>query len=152
MSSQLTLILDTNVVLDWLVFKDPTLQTLNDAVQIGRVLLQHHSATLDELRRVLNYPALKLNAGRQTELFAQYLSITTTAIAPSDFSPLNLLTPPGFPICRDYDDQVFLALALHGKVDALVSRDRAALAVRKRAAKFGVTIMDIAQLNKVLAR
>lgn len=146
------LILDTNVVLDWLVFNDPALQSLKDAVQKGQVLLYSHRDTLNELRRVLNYPALRLRAIRQSAVLAQYQSLTREADSPAEFSPQNLLTPPGFPLCRDADDQLFVALALHCKVEALISRDKRVLALRKRAAKFSLRIMDVAQLNAILTQ
>ncbi len=150
LTTRLKLILDTNIVLDWLVFNEPALQSLNDAVQKSDVLLYRHPTTLDELRRVLNYPVLRLDTNRQSTVLTQYRSLTQGIPTPPDFSPQNLLTPPGFPRCRDADDQLFVALALHSRVDALVSRDREVLAMRKRAAKYGVSILDIAEVNSIL--
>jgi uncharacterized protein len=147
----LKLVLDTNVVLDWLVFNDAALELLTGAVQNNLVILPTHPAALDELRRVLNYPALKLDVLRQTAIFARHQAVTTPAILPTGFSAQNLLTPAGFPQCRDRDDQLFLALALHTHADALVSRDKAVLSLRKRAARFGVTIIDAAQMQVLLS-
>lgn len=141
----LKLVLDTNVVLDWLVFNDPALASLTHAVQDGNAVLPTHPAALDELHRVLNYPTLKLAANQQAAIFARYRTLTTPAILPAGFSPQNLLTPAGFPQCRDRDDQLFLALALHTQADALISRDKALLALGKRAAKFGVKIVKAFQ-------
>ena len=146
--SRLALILDTNVVLDWLVFNDPLLTAFTNAAQMGSVIALTHIAALDELRRVLNYSALKLDSTRQEEVYATYHSLCRDAVVPDRFTAQNLLAPIGFPKCRDRDDQLFLALALHTKADALVSRDKAVLAVRKKASKFGVTILDVKQVRE----
>ncbi len=147
----LKLVLDTNVVLDWLVFNDPALGLLNSIVQGDLLVLYSHTSTLDELRRVLAYPALKRDASQQAAVLARYQAVTTPAVLPAGFSPENLLTPTAFPQCRDHDDQLFLALAMHTHADALVSRDRALLSLRKRAAKFGVKIVDVAQMQAMLS-
>ena len=146
--SMFTLIFDTNVVLDWLVFDDPLFVEFTNVVQAGSVNLLTHAAALDELRRVLNYPALKFGATRQEQVYATYQSLCHEAVVPDGFTARNLLTPIGFPICRDRDDQLFLALALHTKANALVSRDKAVLSMRKKASKFGVTILDVKQMRE----
>jgi predicted nucleic acid-binding protein len=61
---------------------------------------------------------------------------------PTGFALDNLLLPAGFPICRDVDDQHFLALAYHAKADGLITKDRQLLRLRKRAARFGVAIVN----------
>jgi len=44
-------------------------------------------------------------------------------------------------ICRDPDDQMFIDLAVEAKARWLISRDRAVLALAKRARAFGVEIL-----------
>jgi putative PIN family toxin of toxin-antitoxin system len=140
------LVLDTNVVLDWLVFDDPYMKPLRDRVRDRTVTLLSYPPAVDELQRVLGYKQLKLNAGRQAELLAAYQACTVIQSMPKEFSLQSLLLPPGFPRCRDSDDQHFLALTFHSKADALVSRDKAVLKLVKRAGKFGVRILDVPQL------
>jgi putative PIN family toxin of toxin-antitoxin system len=144
----LTFVLDTNVVLEWLVFNESSLLEFTYAVKAGRVHVLTHDGVRDELRRVLNYPALKLHTTRQDEVYRVYESLCQEATVPTGFNAQNLLLPDGFPDCRDPDDQLFLALALHTNADALVSRDRAVLALRKKARKFGVVILDLEQLRE----
>jgi uncharacterized protein len=146
----LALILDTNVVLDWLVFKTPVLIELTQAVQAGRVNVLTEHLVLHELRRVLGYPTLKLESQRQDEIYAEYQSVSHPAIVPSGFAAQNLLTPAGFPTCRDRDDQLFLALAFHTKA-TLVSKDNDVLKVRKKVHRFAVTILDTKELSVKLS-
>jgi uncharacterized protein len=131
------LVLDTNVVLDWLVFADPSVASLRTT----QVELAASAATLGELRRVLNYPKLKLTQSQRSSVFSQY----RRAVVEFDPPP----APAGLPRCRDPDDQPFLWLALHANA-VLVSRDKAVLALRQRTARFGVQIADIRGLSALL--
>ena len=140
MTHSLTVVLDTNVVLDWLVFRDATVQALHGAVEQRRVTIVTHAAAIDELRRVLSYPQCKLAAGDQEALLEHYRMASREAALPAGFTLENLLLPVGFPSCRDADDQHFLALAYHARADGLLTKDRQLLRLRKRAARFGVRI------------
>lgn len=140
MTHPLTLVLDTNVVLDWLVFRDVAVETLQVAVDDGRVRIVTHTAAVEELRRVLAYPQCKLGAADQEELLNRYRTMSFEAELPTNFSLANLLLPEGFPRCRDADDQHFLALAYHAKADGLLTKDRQLLRLRKRVARFGVVV------------
>jgi len=145
------LVLDTNIVLDWLVFDNAFMNPLRAGVQEQRVMVTTYPHAIDELRRVLAYRALQLDAARQAQVLADYSVHTTVGDLPQGYSPENLLLPPGFPKCRDRDDQHFLALAYHTKADALVSRDKAVLKLRKRAKKFGVVIFDVIEMMTALS-
>ncbi|MGC3982511.1 MAG: putative toxin-antitoxin system toxin component, PIN family [Steroidobacteraceae bacterium] len=141
MSTALKLVLDTNVVLDWLVFADALSTGFDKALQDERIILHTHPLTLAELERVLNYPILKLDSERQAQTLARYKSLGISNALATGFTANDLQLPDGFPQCKDVDDQVFLALAYHTQADALITRDKAVLALRKRARKFGVKIV-----------
>lgn len=136
-------ILDTNVVIDWLMFDHPFMDPLRERVADGRVIVLTHPPAIDEFERVLGYRQLKLTRERQTELFSRYLASTQLLSLPVGASLKNLMMPGGFPRCRDRDDEHFVALAYHQRADALISRDNAVLGLAKRAEKFGVTIMNV---------
>jgi putative PIN family toxin of toxin-antitoxin system len=144
----LTLVLDTNIVLDWLVFRSAL--DLQRAVTERRVQLITHQPALEELRRVLTYPQCKLDPPAQEQVLQLYQSATTLAVLPIGFSIEHLMLPAGFPHCRDGDDEPFLALTYHARADALVTKDNAVLKLRKRALRFGVTILTPAQLAERL--
>lgn len=142
MTHSLTLVLDTNVVLDWLVFRDPAIESLRQAVEQRRVRVVTHTAAIDELLRVLAYPQCKLAAADQKALLNRYLMFAQQAALPPTFALGNLLLPEGFPRCRDPDDQHFLALTYHTKAGGLLTKDRELLRLKKRAARFGVTVLS----------
>ena len=140
------LVLDTNIVLDCLVFRDSAMSTLTAAIEARRVQALVHQHTLDELERVLAYPQCSLAVTEQRQVLDRYLTAATLAPMPDGFSRDDLLLPPGFPRCRDRDDEPFLALAYHARADGLVTKDKAVLKLRRKARKFGVAILAPADL------
>lgn len=119
--------LDTNAWLDLLVFRDPRAARLDAALRSGAVVAVTDDACRDEWLRVLRYPQLALGEAAREELVA-------------GFDRLGLkfdLPPPAvaLPRCADPDDQKFLELAAATSARWLVSRDRALLALARRAAR-----------------
>jgi putative PIN family toxin of toxin-antitoxin system len=142
------LVLDTNVVMDWLVFEDSSLALMRFGLLSGHLTILTHEVATSELRRVLSYPALKLDAARQADVFTRYQAQTSLTDVPLDVAGL----PAGFPRCRDPDDDPFIALAWNARADALVSKDKAVLKVARKSRKFGFRILSVPQLNETLAQ
>jgi putative PIN family toxin of toxin-antitoxin system len=140
------LVLDTNIVLDWLVFTDRRLSELQRAWDEQRLELITHVPALQELRRVLTYSQFRLSEDEQQGILASYESRVSVLPLPDGLTMENLGMPAGFPRCKDCDDDHFLALAYHHHADAVVSKDRAVLDLAKRARKFGVTVLSPLQL------
>lgn len=136
-------VLDTNVVLDWLVFDDPRCDRLQAELSRGRAAVATHKLAVEELRRVLAYTKLALSVACQATVLARYLEFAQEVDTPSGFSATELLLPPRFPRCRDRDDQFLLALAYHGRADFLLTRDKRLLELARRARAFGVNIGNI---------
>jgi uncharacterized protein len=154
------LVLDTNVVIDWLVFDDAFLASFREQVRSGSIQVITHAPAVEELRRVLGYPILKLGAERQAAVFAQYVAMAsffdgggsaTTADGLSAAAGGSLADLPlGFPRCRDSDDDPFVQLAWRAGADALVSRDKAVLKLARKARKFGFQIYDVPKMVAML--
>ncbi len=145
------LVLDTNVVIDWLVFDDPFMNPLRHGVCAGDIVVLTHEPATTELKRVLGYRQLKLDEHRQQHVFSLYEAQATAFVMPAGFSCRQLMLPGGFPRCRDRDDEHFLALAYHARADALVSRDNAVFGLKGRAAKFGMTILNVQEMIAMLS-
>jgi putative PIN family toxin of toxin-antitoxin system len=139
------LVLDTNVVIDWLVFDDEFLASFREQVRAGAVQIITHAPAVTELRRVLAYPILKLVPERQTAVLEQYAALSS--LVESD---LAAALPTGFPRCRDSDDDPFVRLAWQAGADALVSRDKAVLKLARKARKFGFQICDVPKMVELL--
>ena len=118
------LVLDTNVVLDWLVFDDPSVRALARGIEAGGVEVVTSAECTAELRRVLAYPQFELDATAQGAAMDRYT--THTRVMEQGEAPSRL------PRCTDPDDQKFLELAWHASADALVTKDKALLRLRRR--------------------
>jgi putative PIN family toxin of toxin-antitoxin system len=118
------LVLDTNVWLDWLVFRDPGIVPLQSAVESGAAVILVNEVCAAELMRVLGYPMQKwtLDAAGQVECLARCLAVARMTVTSVD-SPL--------PQCADPDDQKFLELAAAARAHCLLSKDRALLVLAK---------------------
>ena len=116
-----TLILDTNVWLDWLVFDDIRLAPLGHAVDSGRLQLHATAPMLDEFAAVVKRPHFGLDAAAQSAARErQRAAVALHAPAPDCRLP-----------CSDPDDRMFIDLAVALRVDWLVSRDKALLRLRR---------------------
>ena len=119
------LVIDTNVLVSALVFKDSRHLPLRQAWQAGRVIPLLSIKTYRELKRVLGYEMFKLSDDQIAEGIAHlgpFIEWVTI-----DDAQLGTL-----PKCSDRDDQKFLNAALCGRADALLTYDRAVLKLRKR--------------------
>ncbi len=118
------LVIDTNVLVSALIFKDSRHLPLRQAWQQRRVTPLLSIATYRELKHVLGYPMFKLEDQQITEavaLLGPY--IEWVVVDPQRTEAL--------PRCSDRDDQKFLQVALCGNADALLSYDRALLKMKR---------------------
>jgi len=127
-------VLDTNVVLDWLLFGDPSSAPIAAAIESRRVRWIATAAMRAELAEVLRRG---LAAPRGVDPRA--------VLAAWDERADHLAEPPGQPPasalrCTDPDDQKFLDLARAENARWLLSRDRAVLRLARRAAALGIGI------------
>ncbi|MET0402089.1 MAG: putative toxin-antitoxin system toxin component, PIN family [Cystobacter sp.] len=132
----LSLVLDTNVVLDLFVFRDPLLQPLVQRLEAGTVSAWVDEHTLRELEYVLAYPQFRLDAAARGAVLARYQGLSRRVAEPAEAeaSPVSPL-----PRCRDRDDQKFLELAARSGARWLVSKDKRVLSMADRAGlSFGI--------------
>jgi predicted nucleic acid-binding protein len=128
-----TLVLDTNVVLDLLVFGDPSAAPLLEGLEARRLRWLATSAMREELDRVLGYPAI---AGRLEALGISPLEV----LSQFDRHACMVDAPARAPLsCEDPDDQGFIDLAVHHASNTLLSKDRAVLSLARRLAVLQVT-------------
>ena len=150
MSTRIRFVLDTNVVIDWLVFDDPYMTPLRARARDGAIDVLTHELAIAELERVLGYPLLKLEEAGRADVLARYRTQSRSVAMPPGFAIDAWQLPAGFPSCRDRDDDLFLALAYHCRATALVTRDKALLKMRKRVRKFGMVILTVQQMIESL--
>jgi putative PIN family toxin of toxin-antitoxin system len=123
-------VLDTNVVVSALVFREGRVAPLRVAWQEGRFRPIVSRATTEELLRVLSYPKFGLSADDRIDLLSDYLPFCRVVTIPARM--------PKVPACPDPDDRAFLQLARAGKASWLVTGDADLLGI---APSFGCRIV-----------
>jgi len=111
------LVLDTNIVMDMLHFRDARTAWLKSAITRRQVLCFSDADCLGELRRVTAYPEFGLDSASKKELLDTYLDFVIRHDAIDEGTA-------ALPRCRDADDQKFLELAARCKADLLITRDK----------------------------
>ena len=124
------LVIDTNVLLDLFVFRDPRWNGLLDALRSGAIQGVTRADCRQEWLYVLHYPHLPLDDQKRQAAAAEFDSL----IGISDVAA----RPTPLPVCSDRDDQKFLELARDAQAAVLVTKDKALLKLAKRTAKAGM--------------
>jgi len=119
------LVIDTNIVLDILVFADAAAAPLRQALADGRFHWLATQAMRDELERVLAYPQIMTRLAFYQLTVDEVLSAFDAAVRLCDAPGKSVLT------CRDADDQKFIDLAIAHQA-LLLSKDKHILSMRKR--------------------
>jgi putative PIN family toxin of toxin-antitoxin system len=131
----LSVVLDTNVVLDWLVFNDVSCKVLAGQLDARRLRWHATDAMRAELCSVLPRPALLAWTPDDEHVLSVFDRLAgLRPVAPTQ--PLSSRLR-----CRDSDDQKFIDLAIASGVRWLFSRDRALLDLAKPALEHGVEIL-----------
>jgi len=125
------LLLDTNIVLDWLAFDDAAARPISAAITAREVRLISSPAGVAELQRALAYKAIGLDAPAQAQVLEVFLRHALLRDDPPEGASAML------PRCDDRDDQKFLELAWHAGARWLVSRDKALLKLAAQVARMG---------------
>ena len=127
-------VIDTNIVLDLLLFRDPSTAALAQGLAQASLVWHATTAMRGELQRVLTYPAMQSWLARTDRddaagILAQF----------DRLSQVHAEVPTGAPRCSDPDDQKFIDLALALQA-LLLSKDRAVLRLHRALAVRAVTV------------
>lgn len=129
------IVLDTNIWLDWLVFKDASVLHLQNAVSGGHAEVFIDAACEAELERVLAYELGKHRLENAAQLAAM---AACRRIAQRIDSAASEAERKQLPRCRDPDDQKFLDLALAACAQYLITKDHALLELARRTRPFRI--------------
>lgn len=120
------LVLDTNVVLDLLVFRDPASRPLYEALRERRVIWLSCDKCRDEFLRVIDYKSVRGFLSRRAqcattrfeEAIGEFDNLSTT-VAGSQHALASTV-----PRCKDRNDQYLVDFAIGARADFLISKDR----------------------------
>ena len=126
-------VLDTNIWLDLLLFKDINLNYIINAIHQKHLQVYACQKMYDELARVLHYPQ-----------FSKYNHDINQCLEQFNNYVIYLATPPNLAIpvkCKDIDDQVFLDFCGLYNINFLISKDKQVLKLAKNMRKLGVKVI-----------
>ena len=126
------LVLDTNVILDLLVFEDPSTEPIRLLLDAKRVDAVRSEASILELVDVIQRPTFKLSREEQ-EMILQAWERSTRLLENGALEPAPFT-------CRDLDDQVFINMAYSLRPSLLLSKDLRVLELRRTAMRYGIEI------------
>jgi len=115
----LDLVLDTNVVLDWLAFRHPVGTPIEEALTSGQCRWLCTRPMRDELARVVVRESLERWAIDAHAVLAVFDALAVDMGVPPPLGAADCLR------CTDPDDQMFIDVAIARRAHALLTRDRA---------------------------
>ncbi|RQP21175.1 PIN domain-containing protein [Piscinibacter terrae] len=130
-----SLVLDTNVVLDWLVFRHPSCSSLSGHLESGRLRWIVSANLRGELEHVLARGVAQAYVPDLPLIWSAWDRLASTA------EPRSLQGPASRVRCTDPDDQKFIDLALAHGARWLLSRDRAVLKLARRTRPLGLEVL-----------
>jgi putative PIN family toxin of toxin-antitoxin system len=126
------LVLDTNIILDLLVFQDPAAEVIQMVLDAKLMEAVRTEASMLELMDVIQRPNFKLSKEQQQIILKQWESssrlLDNSAIESAPFT------------CRDPDDQVFIDMAFSIRPALVLSKDLRVLELGAIAQRHGVDI------------
>jgi len=126
-------VIDTNIVLDIWVYKDPATPPLLQALKEGELRWLVTPPMREELLRVLDYPHIAQRRARDG-VSAQDVLAHFDGLA-----QMQAVAPKAPYVCKDEDDQKFIDLAVAHQA-LLLSKDRQVLRLTNRLARLGVVV------------
>ena len=126
-------VLDTNTVLDMLLFEDPAAAALAQAVQAHQVRWIGTARMREELAGVLQRP--RMGRWAPPERAAAILTVVDQCMA-----VVPAPTATDAPRCRDAADQIFIDLAWADRTEWLLTRDKALLRLARSARARAVNV------------
>ena len=126
-------VLDTNIVLDLLLFQNPQVQGLRQALDQQQLRWLATPPMREELVRVLAYPKIAPVLARLGHSAASLLAQWDALVSVVEVAPRCAVR------CRDPDDQMFIDLAVAHRA-LLLSKDALVLRLAKRLLPLGVVV------------
>ena len=143
-------VLDTNVWLDLLVFRDAGTAPLLGAIAAGMLAPVIDAFGLAEFARVLGYPLGRFSVPEEERdaMLARCRAMSTIHDRPAS---AEATARGALPNCRDPFDQPFLELARDAQARWLVTKDRDLLHLARAARGVGFAIVTPRQCIEALA-
>lgn len=130
-------VLDTNVVLDILLFADKKTEPIRQLLSSGKLLALGHYDTFYEFADVISRSQFKLTDSQIKEKLHAWVN-------------LHWIIKEALPTevyCKDHDDDKFFNLARLCSARYLISKDKKVLKAKGKAKRFGCAVIKPENLN-----
>jgi predicted nucleic acid-binding protein len=127
-------VIDTNALLDWLVFEDASAVALGPALTTGAMQWIGTRAMCEEFEHVLARPVFERWSVRRISALATVAEHCRLLADPP-------VAASGRLHCSDPDDQKFIDLAMTQPARWLITRDKALLRLARKARQRGVDVL-----------
>lgn len=139
------IVLDTNVVLDWLYFRDRRCAALAEAIAARRVRWIASAAMHSEIEHVIERGSLGDKWPEGSASVLDGWQRWATMVRADDRPSLSRMR------CTDPDDQKFIDLAVQIGAGALLSADRAVLRLARHGRALGLEIATVERWTRPVA-
>jgi predicted nucleic acid-binding protein len=133
MSDKPLAVIDTQLLLDWLVFADPAAEGWAGRVEAGDFTWISCPSMRREFEHMAGHPRFLRWQPERERVLSIFDHYAVMHDEPGSTHPLLR--------CRDGDDQVFIDLAFAHRARWLFTRDKALLALARRARPLGLEIL-----------
>ena len=131
-NNSIPVILDTNILLDLIIFKDISVEKLQVLFEKNKIYFLFSYETVNEFNRVINYEKFKFSETQKNK----FIEGLNYLIGKTDVFDLNSNELPI--IVRDPDDHKFIELAYHTKTQYLLTKDNDLLKIKKKLIDYGI--------------
>ena len=131
-NNSIPVILDTNILLDLIVFKDISVEKLHVLFEKNKIYFLFSIETVNEFKRVINYKKFKFSETQKNK----FIEELNYLIGNTDVFDLNISELPV--IIRDPDDHKFIELAYQTKTKYLLTKDNDLLKIKKKLIDYGI--------------
>ena len=131
-NNNIPVILDTNILLDLIIFKDISVEKLQVLFEKNKIYFLFSIETVNEFKRVINYEKFKFSEIQKNK----FIKELNYLIGNTDVFDLNISELPV--IVRDPDDHKFIELAYQTKTKYLLTKDNDLLKIKKKLIDYGI--------------
>lgn len=124
-------VIDTNVILDMLFWKDPHTEKLLAALREKKFFAVRSRETIEELADVITRSQFALSVPEQESLLRDWAQLSVP-VRTDTVSPVK---------CLDPDDQKFLDLSVSSHADVLITKDKLVIRAGRKLCKRGLKVL-----------
>lgn len=143
-NNSVPVVLDTNVLLDLIIFKDISVDKLKDFFKRNKVYFLFSNATVKEFKKVITYEKFKFSDIEKKRFIKEFDHLIGSA------NIFNLTINKLPIIVKDLDDHKFIELAYQTKTKYLLTKDNDLLKIKNKLIIYGILVLKPEKFYKII--